>query len=84
MNQLSGFVSLHPYFKVHAGKLDEFRAAFAGFISRTRSEQKNVFYEFTVNGDEVSAAKPTRMRKAFSLISTTSEPFSRRRYRSAI
>jgi quinol monooxygenase YgiN len=53
MTPLSNFVSLHPYFKVHPGKLESFTAAFPGFVERTTSEEKNLFYEFTVNGDEV-------------------------------
>lgn len=53
MKPLSNFVSLHPYFKVHPGKLEIFTAAFPGFIARTTSEEKNLFYEFTINGDEV-------------------------------
>lgn len=53
MNRLSSFVSLHPYFKVHPGKLDAFKAAFPAFVEKTKSEAKNLFYEFTVNGDEV-------------------------------
>ncbi len=53
MNPLSNFVSLHPYFKVHAGKLAAFKAALPSFIEKTRSEEKNLFYEFTINGDEV-------------------------------
>ncbi len=53
MNPLSNFVSLHPYFKVHPGKLDAFKAAFPAFVEKTRSEEKNLFYGFTINGDEV-------------------------------
>jgi quinol monooxygenase YgiN len=53
MKPLSNFVSLHPYFKVHPGKLEIFTVAFPGFVARTRSEEKNLFYEFTINGDEV-------------------------------
>jgi len=53
MNPLSNFVSLHPYFKVHSGKLDAFKAGFVAFVEKTASEDKNLFYEFTVNGDEV-------------------------------
>lgn len=30
-----------------------FTTALPGFIARTRSEEKNLFYEFTINGDEV-------------------------------
>jgi quinol monooxygenase YgiN len=53
MNRLSNFVSLHPYFKVQPGKLEEFRRGFAAFAARTEQEKKNLFYEFSVNGDEV-------------------------------
>jgi len=53
MKTLSGFVSLHPYFRVHPGKLETFTAGFPAFVEKTASEEKNLFYEFTVNGDEV-------------------------------
>jgi len=53
MSSLSSFVSLHPYFKVHPGKLEAFKAGFAAFAEKTKSEPKNLFYEFSVNGDEI-------------------------------
>lgn len=53
MKPLSNFVSLHPYFKVHSGKLDALKAGLPAFVEKTKSEEKNLFYEFTVNGDEV-------------------------------
>lgn len=53
MNPLSNFVSLHPYFKVHPGKIEAFKAAFPAFIEKTATEEKNLFYGFTINGDEV-------------------------------
>lgn len=53
MKQLSDFVSLHPCFKVHPGKLEAFKAGFPAFVEKTANEEKNLFYEFTVNGDEV-------------------------------
>lgn len=53
MNPLSNFVSLHPYFKVHQGKLEAFKAAFPAFIEKTATEEKNFFYGFTINGDEI-------------------------------
>ena len=53
MKPLSNFVSLHPYFKAHPGKLDALKAAFPAFIEKTTSEEKNLFYGFTVNGDEI-------------------------------
>ena len=53
MNTLSGFVSLHPYFKVHPGKLEEVKAMFQALSEKTASEKKNLFYEFSMNGDDV-------------------------------
>jgi quinol monooxygenase YgiN len=53
MNPLSNFVSLHPYFKAHPGKLDAIKSAFPAFIEKTEGEEKNLFYGFTTNGDEI-------------------------------
>jgi hypothetical protein len=53
MSALSNFVSLHPYFKVHPGKLETVKAGFPRFVEKTATEKKNLFYEFTVNGDEM-------------------------------
>ncbi len=53
MNYPDNVVSIHPYFKVHPGKLAEFKAGFAAFIEKTRAEEKNLYYEFTANGDEI-------------------------------
>ena len=53
MNRLSGFVSLHPYFKVPPEKLELLKGILPEFIAKTRKETGNIFYEFTVNGDEV-------------------------------
>jgi quinol monooxygenase YgiN len=53
MNRLSGFVSLHPYFKVPLDKLDFLKAILPEFSAKTRDETGNLFYEFTINGDEV-------------------------------
>ena len=47
------FVSLHPYFKVHPGKLEEFKAGLPAFREKTATEEKNLFYDFTINGDEI-------------------------------
>lgn len=53
MNYPDNVVSLHPYFKVHPGKLAQFKAAIPNFIELTRKEELNLYYEFTFNGDEV-------------------------------
>jgi quinol monooxygenase YgiN len=49
----SRFVSLHPYFKVHAGNLEEIRGSLPRFVEKTATEKQNLFYEFTMNGDEL-------------------------------
>lgn len=53
MNRISRFVSLHPYFKVHPGKMEMFREALPRFVAQTAREEGNLFYDFTIKGDEV-------------------------------
>src|SRR4030095_9083863 len=53
MNQLSRFISLHPYFKVPSDKMPHLKAILPEFAAKTRNETGNLFYEFTINGDEV-------------------------------
>ena len=53
MNRVSGFVSLHPYFKVPPDKLQMLKDVLPEFVAKTRAETQNLFYEFTINGDEV-------------------------------
>jgi quinol monooxygenase YgiN len=52
-NMKANFVSLHPYFKVHPGKLEAVKAGFPRFVEKTAIERKNLFYGFSVNGDEI-------------------------------
>jgi quinol monooxygenase YgiN len=49
----SNSVSLHPYFKAHPGKLDAMKASLPAFIAKTRTEIKNLYYDFTLNGDNL-------------------------------
>ena len=53
MNVPANFVSLHPYFKVHPGKLEAFKAALPAFKQKTATEKNNLFYGFSINGDEI-------------------------------
>ncbi len=53
MSRISRAVSLHPYFKVHAGKLDAAKALLPAFVEKTRNEEKVLYYGFSINGDEV-------------------------------
>ncbi len=54
MAHLSRFVTLVPYFQVNTGQLDAFKALLPTFIEQTSSEPKNLFYDFTINGDIVN------------------------------
>ena len=49
----SNIVSIHPYFKVHPGKLADFKAAMPAFVEQAQGESRNLYYEFTINGDEI-------------------------------
>jgi quinol monooxygenase YgiN len=53
MKRPSNIVSIHPYFKVHPGKIEEFTAALPKFIERAATEPGNLHYDFTVSGDVV-------------------------------
>lgn len=46
-------VSIHPYFQVHEGRMDEFKGLCDRFVETTRSEQGCLFYGFSFDGDEV-------------------------------
>jgi quinol monooxygenase YgiN len=46
-------VSIHPYFKVHPGKMDSAKALLPLFVARTKSEPACLQYEFTVSDDVV-------------------------------
>ena len=53
MNYPNNVVTIHPYFKVHAGQSDSAKALVAKFVAKTQPEPACLFYEFTLNGDEV-------------------------------
>jgi quinol monooxygenase YgiN len=44
-------VSFHPYFKIHSGKVDDFKALCKRFIEKTRTETGCLYYGFTFEGD---------------------------------
>lgn len=46
-------VSIHPYFKVHPGKLETMKALLPRFTEKTVTEEKVLYYEFTLNGEEL-------------------------------
>ena len=53
MIHISNVVSIHPYFKAHPGKLADFKALIPQFVAKTQDEPANLYYEFTINGDEI-------------------------------
>lgn len=53
MSHFANIVSLHPYFKIHPGKLEDARALLPAFVAKTADEEKVLHYDFTINGDEV-------------------------------
>lgn len=44
-------VSIHPWFRIHPGKLAEFKKLLPQFIETTSTESGCLFYDFTFNGD---------------------------------
>ena len=49
----SHFVSLHPYFRAHPGKLDSAKMMLSGFVEKTATEKENLFFAFSISGDEI-------------------------------
>lgn len=46
-------VSLHPYFKAHAGKREACLALLPTFVAATQPDTDCLYYEFTTHGDEI-------------------------------
>src|SRR4051812_32891622 len=46
-------VSIHPYFKPHAGKAEAAKALLAKFVERTSKETKALYYDFTWSGEVI-------------------------------
>jgi len=46
-------VSIHPYFKVNEGKMDEFKAICEEFIAKTQPEKACLYYGFSFTEDVV-------------------------------
>lgn len=44
-------VSVAPYFKIHKGKLEEFKRICAQFVEKSASEPDCLYYGFSFNGD---------------------------------
>lgn len=44
-------VSLHPYFKIHPGKMDAFKALVHRFVEKSKTEPGCLYYSFSFDGD---------------------------------
>ena len=53
MAALDKCCTIVPYFKIHDGKLDAFRALCERFVEKTSEEAKCLYYGFSFDGDEV-------------------------------
>lgn len=53
MNHAEDAVSIHPYFRVHPGKLPAVKELLPAFIKKTAAEPKNLYYGFSLNGEEL-------------------------------
>jgi quinol monooxygenase YgiN len=42
-----------PYFKIHAGKREDFKALCTQFVEKSNTEPKCLYYGFTFDGDQV-------------------------------
>ncbi len=51
MKSIECSVSLHPYFKIRPGQHDAAQALLREFVATTASEDRMLYYEFTLNGD---------------------------------
>lgn len=44
--------TLAPYFKVHSGRLEDFKKLCERFVEKTSAEPKCLYYGFTFNGEQ--------------------------------
>ena len=46
-------VTIVPYFKIHAGKIDDVKKICVAMVAKTEEESKCLFYGFSFSGDEL-------------------------------
>jgi quinol monooxygenase YgiN len=49
----SDMVTIQPYFKAKPGKMPEINTLLPAFVAKTATEAGNIFYDFTINGEEI-------------------------------
>ena len=55
MSKLSQAVSIHPYFKINEGRLEDFKEVIKSFIERTQNEETCYYYDFSYDSAENTA-----------------------------
>ena len=53
MSRIDRLVSIHPYFKVHPGKMDVVKGLLREFVACVAPDKNTIYYEFTISGDLV-------------------------------
>ena len=53
MADQSNVVSIHPYFKIHEGKVEEVKRLLPEFVAKVENEDLCLYYNFTLNGDQL-------------------------------
>lgn len=53
MADQSNVVSIHPYFKIHEGKVEEVGALLPEFVCKVENEEAALYYNFTIREDEL-------------------------------
>jgi hypothetical protein len=53
MNEVQNAVSLHPYFKIRPGHVEDVKEMLPAFIKKTATEHGNLYYGFSANGNEL-------------------------------
>lgn len=52
MSTFAKAVTIHPYFQIQAGRIEDFVANMTDFTNQTATEEGCLYYNFTLNGDE--------------------------------
>ncbi|OAJ32950.1 putative quinol monooxygenase [Piscirickettsia salmonis] len=49
----NNYCAVAPYFKIHSGKIDEFKGVCQGLVEKVKSEPNCLYYAFSFHDDEV-------------------------------
>lgn len=67
MNKLSNAVSIHPYFKINEGKVEEFKKLISQFVTATSQEETCLYYDFSIS-DSVAFCREAYVDAAAVLV----------------